>query len=75
MHRLFFIIITLCFFCKSYGQKNKSIELSLIGRHDIHGNYVSNYAGRAYNDTNKISGLSYGVGMCFLERKFINHIL
>ena len=39
----------------------KSIEISFIGRYDKHANYVSNFAGRVYNDTNKLYGFSYGV--------------
>jgi len=59
------ILLILFCFCKTFGQSKKSIEISLISRYDRHGNYVSNFAGRAYNDTNKIYGFNYGVNGIF----------
>lgn len=38
-----------------------SIEITLLSRYDVHANYSSNYAGRAYDDTQRISGISYGI--------------
>ena len=61
MNKLLFLSFLLFICSVSFGQSKRSIEISLIGRSDIHGNYVSNFAGRVYNDTNKISGFSYGV--------------
>jgi hypothetical protein len=68
MKKLFYLLVAFLFFSNAYGQKNKSLELSLIGRQDIHGNYVSNFAGRVYNDTNKISGFNYGVNVIFRKK-------
>jgi hypothetical protein len=54
------------FICStSFGQAKKSLEVSFIGRYDKHANYVSNFAGRAYNDTNRLYGTSYGVNGIF----------
>ena len=50
---------TIC--SSSFGQAKKSIEISLLGRYDKHADYVSNFAGRVYNDTNKLYGFSYGI--------------
>jgi hypothetical protein len=50
------------------GQNNKSVEFSLIGRYDQHADYVSNFAGRAYNDTNKLYGISYGVNITYRQK-------
>lgn len=68
MLRLLFLFLVLFSFGHSNGQKTKSFEFSLIGRQDLHGNYVSNYAGRAYNDTQKISGLNYGINLLFRKK-------
>jgi hypothetical protein len=68
MKKLIPVIPALLICFASFGQSNKSIEISLTGRYDVHGNYVSNFAGRAYNDTNTISGLSYGINGVFRHR-------
>lgn len=68
---LFFLSIL--FLTSSEGQKKRSIELSLIGRYDQHANYVSNYAGRSYNDTNKLYGISYGASIIY-RKKFTKDI-
>jgi hypothetical protein len=47
------------------AQKKKAIELSIIGRYDQHGNYISNFANRAYNDTTKLYGTSYGANIIY----------
>jgi hypothetical protein len=49
------------------GQSRKAIELSLIGRYDRHADYASNFGGRAYNDTNKLYGLSYGASLAYRQ--------
>lgn len=68
MQRPIFLFLALFLIHHSYGQKTKSFELSLIGRQDLHGDYVSNFAGRAYNDTQKISGLNYGINVLFRKK-------
>lgn len=51
--------LTIC--SSSFGQTKTSIEVSLLGRYDKHADYVSNFAGRVYNDTNRLYGFSYGI--------------
>lgn len=59
-------LLFIIFICStSFGQTKKSLEISFIGRYDIHANYVSNFAGRVYNDTNRLYGTSYGVNGIF----------
>ncbi len=71
MTRLSLIIGTL-FTCTSlFGQTDKNIEISLLGRYDKHANYVSNFADRVYNDTNKLYGFSYGINGIY-RRKISN---
>jgi hypothetical protein len=65
MTRLTLLLLTICICFSSLGQTMKSIEISFIGRYDGHANYVSNFAGRVYNDTNKLYGYSYGVNGIF----------
>ena len=60
MTRLTLSILALSICTISFEQTKNSIELNFIGRFD-RTNYVSNFAGRAYNDTNKLSGFSYGI--------------
>ena len=52
--------LTILVFIDAFGQSKKSIEISIVGRYDRHADYVSNFAGRVYNDTNKLYGISYG---------------
>lgn len=59
----FLFILFIC--STSFGQTKKSLEISFIGRYDRHANYVSNFAGRVYNDTNRLYGSSYGVNGIF----------
>jgi len=68
MTRLTFLLSTLTICVSSFGQTKQSIEISFIGRYDRHANYVSTFAGRAYNDTNKICGFSYGINGFFRRR-------
>lgn len=65
MLRLFLFYLTLFFFVAASGQQSSSVELSLISRYDQHANYVTNYAGRSYNDTMNLYGLSNGVSLQF----------
>lgn len=52
----------------SFGQTRKSIEISFIGRYDKHAAYVSSFAGRVYNDTNRLYGFSYGINSIFRRK-------
>jgi hypothetical protein len=60
--------LVLLLFLSADGQKKKSIEFSLIGRYDRHANYASNFAGRVYNDTNKLYGKSYGANIAYRQK-------
>lgn len=63
-------LLFILFVCStSFGQSKKGLEISFIGRYDRHANYVSNFAGRVYNDTNRLCGTSYGVNGIF-RRQF-----
>jgi hypothetical protein len=68
MKRYIYLLFTFIPFYKSYGQNSKSLEISFFGRKDIQGKYISNYGGRAYNDTTKISGYSYGLNVHFRKK-------
>lgn len=59
--RILFVLLCLLPFFVGNAQDIRSVEISMIVRYDRHGNYVSNFAGRAYNDTTKLYGMSYGV--------------
>jgi len=61
------ILFSATIFCSisTSGQTKKSLELSLISRYDRHANYITNYAGRAYNDTMRLSGFSSGLSIQF----------
>jgi len=65
MIKISLLSLILLFFLASFGQRKSSIEVSILGRYDRHANYVSNFAGRAYNDTNKLYGTSYGINIGF----------
>ncbi len=60
--------ISILCFLSSFGQMKKSVEISILARHDQHADYVSNFGGRAYNDTNKLYGISYGINIGFRQR-------
>jgi hypothetical protein len=60
--------LTILFVISASGQNKKSIEFSLIGRYDQHAEYVSNFAGRVYNDTNKLYGMSYGANIMYRKK-------
>jgi IS4 transposase len=45
------------------GQYSRAIELSVIGRYDMHGNYASVRHGIVSTSTQKISGTSYGANI------------
>lgn len=68
MLKVIFLPLAILLFFASSGQDKKSIEFSLIGRYDQHADYVSNFAGRAYNDTNKLYGISYGANIIFRQK-------
>jgi len=68
MHKTILFFLTILFFISASGQNKKSIEFSLIGRYDRHANYVSNFAGRVYNDTNKLYGMSYGTNITYRQK-------
>ncbi len=51
-----------------FGQTNKAIEISIIGRYDKQADYVSNFGGRVYNDTNRLYGISYGVSGIYRQK-------
>jgi ABC-type uncharacterized transport system permease subunit len=57
MMRLTFILLTVVICWTLFGQTKNDFEISLIGRYDKHANYVSNFAGRVYKDTNKFYSL------------------
>lgn len=59
------ILLSLTFLCyiAVIGQNRKAIELSLVSRYDRHANFVTNFGGRAYNDTMKLFGISSGVNI------------
>ena len=67
MLKITLLSLTTLFFLDSFGQMKNSIEVSILGRYDQHANYVSNYGGRAYNDTNKLYGVSYGINIGFRQ--------
>ncbi len=68
MPKALLLALTILSFFPSIGQKKKSFELSLIGRYDRHANYVSNFAGRSYDDTNKLYGMSYGASIAYRQK-------
>lgn len=59
--------ISILCYISSFGQMKKSVEISILARHDRHADYVSNFGGRAYNDTNKLYGISYGINIGFRQ--------
>jgi len=73
MLKVIFLPLAILIFISANGQNKKSIEFSFIGRYDRHADYVSNFAGRVYNDTNKLYGTSYGANISY-RRKISNSI-
>ncbi len=65
MLKIILLPVTVICFITASGQSKKSFELSLVGRYDQHADYVTNFAGRVYNDTMKLFGLSSGVNIQF----------
>ena len=61
--RAFLLVIGMAFCFVSVAQNMESIEFSSTVRYDRHGKYVSNFAGRAYNDTTRLYGMSYGASL------------
>lgn len=68
MRKISLLSLSILFFAAASGQSKKSIEFALIGRYDKHADYVSNFAGRAYNDTNKLYGTSYGANITYRQK-------
>ena len=65
MPRLILLPLLIIYCISASGQIRNALELSLVSRYDKHANYVTNFAGRAYNDTMKLFGLSKGVSVQF----------
>lgn len=63
MMRVFLFVIGIFHFTVAFAQNKKFIEFSSTVRYDRHGKYVSNFAGRAYNDTTSLHGMSYGASI------------
>lgn len=49
------------------SKSQKAIELAFVGRYDQHADYVSNFAGRVYDDYHKLYGTSYGVSINYRQ--------
>jgi hypothetical protein len=65
MKKLTILLMTFTICSSSFGQPKTSIEISLVDRYDKHADYISNFAGRAYNDTNRLYGFSHGISGIF----------
>jgi hypothetical protein len=61
------LLLTYLFHLSVSGQNIRAIEFSFLGRNEQHGDYVSNFANRTYNDTNKLYGTSYGVNIIYRQ--------
>jgi hypothetical protein len=72
MSKLLLVIFLLLSFITVFSQKKSSLELSLLGRYEKHANYVTNFGGRAQNDTMQLYGLSYGLSLQY-RRSFSKH--
>jgi hypothetical protein len=68
MLKVILLPFAILIFISANGQNKQSIEFSFIGRYDRHADYASNFAGRAYNDTNKLYGTSYGVNITYRQK-------
>jgi hypothetical protein len=68
MSNVIFLPLAIVIFISANGQNKKSIEFSFVGRYDRHADYVSNFAGRVYNDSNKLYGTSYGVNIAYRQK-------
>jgi len=67
MLRVVLFSLTGLIFASLNGQTRKSIEFSVLGRYDQHANYTSNFGGRAYTDTYRLYGLSYGFNIGYRQ--------
>jgi hypothetical protein len=65
MHKIILLLLTFLCYISAIGQSKKAFELSSVSRYDRHADYVTNFAGRAYNDTMKLFGFSNGVNIQF----------
>jgi hypothetical protein len=61
------LFLSILIFISAIGQNKRSIEFSFIGKYDRHADYVSNFAGRVYNDTNKLYGKSFGANIIYRQ--------
>jgi hypothetical protein len=68
--RVFLLVIVMLPFFVARAQHKESIEFSSTIRYDRHGKYISNFAGRAYNDTTSLSGMSYGASIQYRREFF-----
>lgn len=58
------IVVLFCsFYISVSAQENqgRSVELSLSGRYELHGDYITQYGDRSYVNETKIAGLSLGL--------------
>lgn len=67
MRTVSLLFLTIAFHISTSGQSKRAIEFSFLGRYDQHADYVSNFANRAYNDTNKLFGTSYGANIIYRQ--------
>jgi len=63
MLRQLLLLSTIVLFTAATGQTKRAVELSALTRYDQHADYVSNFAGRVYNDTNRLYGMNYGLNI------------
>ena len=68
MQKINLFSLSLLFSLSSVGQVKRSVEVSITGRYDQHADYVSNFAGRVYNDTNRLYGISYGFNIGYRQQ-------
>jgi hypothetical protein len=61
------LLLSVIFFLASSAQK-KSVEVSVLGRYDQHADYVSNFAGRVYDDSYRLYGKSYGINIGYRKQ-------
>ena len=67
MDKLLIVIATQLLTSIVYGQKNKRIELDIIGRYDKHADYTTRFGERSYTDDTKMWGKSFGFNINYLR--------
>lgn len=67
MPRLLIFLLFSLLLTDASSQRNHAVELSLLTRYDRHASHVTNF-GRAQNDTMRLYGISYGVGLQFKQK-------